>query len=460
VQHRFIALNAYGAGNNGNYDNDDVSPVTSQHLKGASYVRLKHGSFVSISGFHGGMRNAEYYIEDAGMGVTIIDSSSEGSAHFLKSIDGNAAYTISVTVMGSRFAIEESVVGGVPQHDGLAADGRIIDWQRYGPLTINGLVVDGVKPSNVTGDPHFYINPASPIVGDHQPMHYDVSNVSVKAVGSSAWELFQINADTRLTTHGNVCFDTTPKGVPCTGLAAGTNDAIETAKNKNLSDASNTFPAGLTRDTEWDTAAEINAATTDDDLATLNGSQTVKNKTFDATNAFPSGLTSDSEWDTAAEINAATTDDDLATLNGTQTLKNKTFTDASNVFSATASVGFTVVAPGTGTKYCGPNSSVNDTTEANVSLRLPRGTLSNLYCKATVGPGTSGKTWRATIWKNASATTAFCDLTGNAAAATCTDSTHTVSIAAGDLVSIEVKKQAGSGSFNAANVGCTIDEKP
>lgn len=39
--------------------------------------------------------------------------------------------------------------------------------------------------------------------------------------------------------------------------------------------------ASVTRDSEWDTAAEINAATTDDDLATLTGSQTLTNKTID-----------------------------------------------------------------------------------------------------------------------------------------------------------------------------------
>lgn len=41
---------------------------------------------------------------------------------------------------------------------------------------------------------------------------------------------------------------------------------------------------------------------------------------------LPGGATLDTEWDTAAEINTATTDDDFLTLTGTQTATNKTFT--------------------------------------------------------------------------------------------------------------------------------------
>lgn len=43
-----------------------------------------------------------------------------------------------------------------------------------------------------------------------------------------------------------------------------------------------TIAAGVTRDTEWDTAAEINTATSDDDFATLTGSQVLTNKTLAA----------------------------------------------------------------------------------------------------------------------------------------------------------------------------------
>lgn len=51
-----------------------------------------------------------------------------------------------------------------------------------------------------------------------------------------------------------------------------------------------------------------------------------------------SGVTRDTEWDTAAEINAATTDDDLATLTGSQVLTNKTLAAASNVIDADTAV--------------------------------------------------------------------------------------------------------------------------
>lgn len=50
------------------------------------------------------------------------------------------------------------------------------------------------------------------------------------------------------------------------------------------------------------------------------------------------GVTRDTEWDTAAEINAATTDDDFATLTGSQVLTNKTLAAASNVIDADTAV--------------------------------------------------------------------------------------------------------------------------
>ncbi|MBU4346415.1 MAG: hypothetical protein KKH29_03695 [Candidatus Omnitrophica bacterium] len=51
---------------------------------------------------------------------------------------------------------------------------------------------------------------------------------------------------------------------------------------------------------------------------------------------IPATITRDTEWDTAAEINAATTDDDFATLTGTQTLTNKTIAAASNTLTGVA----------------------------------------------------------------------------------------------------------------------------
>ena len=53
---------------------------------------------------------------------------------------------------------------------------------------------------------------------------------------------------------------------------------------------------------------------------------------------IPSGITRDTEWDTVAEINTATTDNDVATLAGTETLTNKTLAAANNVIGADTAV--------------------------------------------------------------------------------------------------------------------------
>lgn len=55
-----------------------------------------------------------------------------------------------------------------------------------------------------------------------------------------------------------------------------------------------TIAAGVTRDTEWDTAAKINAATSDDDFATLTGSQVLTNKTLSAADNVIEADTGDS----------------------------------------------------------------------------------------------------------------------------------------------------------------------
>jgi hypothetical protein len=110
-----------------------------------------------------------------------------------------------------------------------------------------------------------------------------------------------------------------------------------------------TFPSSVTLDTEWDTVAEINAATTDDDFATLTGLQSLSNKTLASpvlsgtvtgtytiggTPTFPSAVTLDTEWDTAAEINAATSDDDFLTLTGVQTVSGAKVFSGINTNSA------------------------------------------------------------------------------------------------------------------------------
>jgi len=81
-----------------------------------------------------------------------------------------------------------------------------------------------------------------------------------------------------------------------TGAVVGTTDA-QALTNKNLTDASNTFPASL---------------------ATTSTAQTLTNKTI--------ALGSNTVSGTRAQFNTAMTDDDFASLTGTETLTNKTLT--------------------------------------------------------------------------------------------------------------------------------------
>lgn len=103
--------------------------------------------------------------------------------------------------------------------------------------------------------------------------------------------------------------------------------------------------ANIIVNTEIDTTTEINALTTDADFSVsththtgttlsgvdisddtnLAGTANEITLTGDTLSAH-AALTRDTEWDTAAEINTATTDDDFATLTGAQTLASKTLT--------------------------------------------------------------------------------------------------------------------------------------
>lgn len=106
-----------------------------------------------------------------------------------------------------------------------------------------------------------------------------------------------------------------------------TGDTINLA-TVDISDKTNlatSLPVQLTGDT-------INLATIDISSHTNLAAGTDITLTGD-TLSVDSTVTRDTEWDTAAEINAATTDDDFATLTGSQTLTNKTINTVSNTIT-------------------------------------------------------------------------------------------------------------------------------
>ncbi len=470
-QHRLYAVNGTGAPNNQAYDNDDISPTTTNHLTGASFVRLKHGGFDSVGGFHGFFANAEYYIEDAQSEVTIVDSDSEGCFHFLKSQDGYAAYQVPVHVVGGRFAIATETHGGYTY--GLASDGRIIDWQRYGPLTIEGIEIDGSKPSGVSGDPNFYIQPRSPYSGDHQPVPYEVSYLSVRGVGSSSWSLFQTNSDTRLITHGNMCISSDgTNSVPCTGTAAGTNDAIETLTSKTFDTAGsgNVLKVNGTQISAVTGSGSAVLATSPALVTPSLGvaSASTVNKVAITAPATSATLTiADGKTATVSNtLTLAGTDSTTITFQGTDTyvgrgttdvLTNKDLTSGTNTFPKTSTVIFTTSSSVSSSRYCALNNAIgcNTTTESAVSIGVAPFTVKGLRCKASAASGNSGKTWTFNIMKNGSANSTSCSIGGSAT--TCADASTSVDFSDGDTISLQI---VATSITSAVTVFCSLGVSP
>ena len=94
--------------------------------------------------------------------------------------------------------------------------------------------------------------------------------------------------------------------------------AVSTLTNKTIDLASNTITG---------TRAQFNTALSDDDFATLTGTETLTNKTV--------ALGSNTVTGTTAQFNTALTDNDFATLAGSETLTNKTVNLSNNTLSGT-----------------------------------------------------------------------------------------------------------------------------
>jgi len=115
---------------------------------------------------------------------------------------------------------------------------------------------------------------------------------------------------------------------------------------------------------------------------------------------------------------------------------------------------FANVAAGA-TVYAGGRSS---TTEAQVSVVMPTaGTISNLYAYASTAPG-AGQTYTATIFKNGSAdATLEAQITNSSSGRLESDTVGTVSVVAGDLISVRIVGSAGAAT---ADVFCSVKFAP
>lgn len=103
--------------------------------------------------------------------------------------------------------------------------------------------------------------------------------------------------------------------------------ATQTLTTKTINSASNTLTLNLATGTLVGTTAQFNTALSDNDFATLAGSETLTNKTIN--------LASNTLTGTTAQFNTALSDNEFATLAGIETLSNKTINLASNTLTGT-----------------------------------------------------------------------------------------------------------------------------
>lgn len=209
--HRLLAVNSTGAMGN----------------KSAVFVSAKDGSFTSIDGFHGRFALANYYLGASRTGVTIMNENSEGSAAFIKTPEGSASFQLPVQVIGGRFAIDD-----------LQANGRIIDFHRYGPLTIQGLKITGTIKLATATPPTFHFWPTAPDKsGGYAELA--VTGVSfagvVVGIGSNAYDPIVTSPTARVTSSSNSCVTSSGVATQCVGRAGGAAPGVHFADLGELS---------------------------------------------------------------------------------------------------------------------------------------------------------------------------------------------------------------------------------
>jgi hypothetical protein len=189
--HHFYAVKASGAPGNTH----------------AAFVRALGGSFSSLGGFHGGFGAAVYDIAAVYGTDLILDEDSEGSARLLQTPAGAASFPFPVHLIGGRFAV-----------NGLAADGRLIDFHRMGPLSIDGLTIDGVPPAG-SARPVMAFLPDP--VGGKGRGNLAVTNTAINVAGSAGWDAVVTNNAARVRSSGNSCVDEQGNVAACRGAIDG-----------------------------------------------------------------------------------------------------------------------------------------------------------------------------------------------------------------------------------------------
>lgn len=212
--HHFYAVKASGAPGNRN----------------AAFVRASGGGFTSLGGFHGRFGGAVYDIASVYGTDLIIDENSEASAHFIRTPEGAASFALPVHVVGGRFSVDQ-----------LAPDGRVIDFNRMGPLSLRGLKIDGVVPAGGANPViSFWPQPAgAPARGQ-----LSVSDVSFTMPRSNSWDPIRASSWARVNSSGNTCVDAVGAVAECRGLAAGVTSAAGLSYAEMSEEALQALPPG------------------------------------------------------------------------------------------------------------------------------------------------------------------------------------------------------------------------
>ncbi|MEQ1802920.1 MAG: hypothetical protein ABL989_13410 [Gammaproteobacteria bacterium] len=209
--HRLLAVNSTGATGN----------------TAAAFVNVKDGSFTSIGGFHGRFALANYYVAGSRTGTAIINENSEGSAALLRTPEGSASFLLPVQVIGGRFAIDD-----------LQPSGRVVDFHRYGPLTIQGLNITGTIRRPGAARPTIYFWPTA-ASGQGGYAELAVTGVGfagiVAGTGSNAYDPIVTSPIARVTAGSNSCITASGVATQCAGRAGGASPWVRFADLAELS---------------------------------------------------------------------------------------------------------------------------------------------------------------------------------------------------------------------------------
>ncbi|HSB97635.1 MAG TPA: hypothetical protein VLC91_14350 [Spongiibacteraceae bacterium] len=194
-QHRLISVNGFATEGNTN----------------GCFVEGLRGFFSSTGGFQWGWGKANFCVDRTYGTFDINESNSEGSKRLLAAGDegDNNSYPVSVNIHGGRFAV-----------NGLHSDGKVIDFNRLGPLVVVGLHIDGTPPSGV--QPKISMQPgqriAPPVTTVASAIVNGVSFDTAGSVSSSTWDTLVVKSFVDLVAKGNLCSNAAGNTQPCTIL--------------------------------------------------------------------------------------------------------------------------------------------------------------------------------------------------------------------------------------------------